>query len=61
MFVMSGLAIFGGTYDYKSSSAEATFAVTLRDPERTAEERLTEAHNIAVEYNSALMNAAGKQ
>ncbi len=61
MFVMSGVGVFGGTYDYKTISAEAAFAVTLRDPERTAEERLTQARNIAVEYNSALISAAQKR
>ncbi|WP_165793477.1 hypothetical protein [Hyphococcus luteus] len=58
MFVMTGLGVAGGAYDAETMAAEAAFAVILQDPARTADERLSQARNLAMEYNSALINAA---
>ncbi len=58
MFVMSGIGAPGGSYDPNVINAEAAFAVTLRDPARTADQRLTEARNLAVAYQSNLINSA---
>lgn len=61
MFVMPGLGLFGGTYDQKTIGVEAAYVVTLRDPERSEEERLDAVRKLAAEYNSVLTGVARKR
>ena len=58
MFVMTGLGVSGGSFDPTRINAEVSFAVVVRDSARTAEQRLTEARDLAVAYHSNLVNTA---
>ncbi|NNE40460.1 MAG: hypothetical protein HKN14_06020 [Marinicaulis sp.] len=59
MFIMSGLGVAGG--DTGAVQAEAAFVVAITDPARTQEQRLTEARNLGVAFNSELINVAEKR
>lgn len=58
LFVMTGIGVAGGSFDPNKISAEAAFSISLRDSERTQEERLAQARDLAAAYQVNWEDAA---